>query len=148
MAAAVIEALFYGNETFDFDPTRARSSSGSRDDPNLNEQTRFRLMEASEKLDVDRPRDDPAAVRRAALEPGKVYFLNTQKLTKNSLLVRGDHENDGNRSLADRTHRQLPFTILGHDASTSRTKTSTSTWCSTRRTEGWVNKARATNRPS
>ena len=89
MAAAAIEALFYGNEEFDFDPDPGAVVIWFSDDPNLNDQSRTRLMEASDKLTSSdliaiKP---PFAVPQ--LSPGKVYFLNTQRLSKSSLLTRG-----------------------------------------------------------
>lgn len=89
MAAAAIEALFYGSEQFDVDPDEGAVVLWFSDDPSLNEQTRGRLMDASEKftpsdlVTVEYPFD------RLKLDPGRVYFLNTGKLTKNSLLTRG-----------------------------------------------------------
>ena len=65
IAAAVIESLFYGNDDYDFEPDHGAVVIWFSDDPNLNEQTRFRLMEASDKVDVDGPRHDRAAVREA-----------------------------------------------------------------------------------
>ncbi|MGH3923174.1 MAG: DEAD/DEAH box helicase, partial [Pseudonocardiaceae bacterium] len=94
MAAAVIEALFYGNETFDFDPDPGAVVIWFSDDPNLNDQTRFRLMEASEKLTATDLVTIQAPFAKPRLEPGKVYFLNTGKLTKSSLLTRGHVEPD------------------------------------------------------
>lgn len=93
MAAAVIETLFYGNDGFDFEPDPGAVVVWFSDDPNLNDQTRFRLMEASDKLlATDLVVIEPPFAK-PRLDPGKVYFLNTQKLSKNSLLVRG--HNDG-----------------------------------------------------
>jgi type III restriction enzyme len=93
MAAAAIEALFYGSERFDFDPDPGAVVIWFSDDPNLNDQTRMRLMDASEKFSSS----DLVAIQppfaKPRLEPGKVYFLNTGKLTKNSLLTRGHNEN-------------------------------------------------------
>jgi len=89
MAAAAIEALFYGNDRFDFEADPGAVVIWFSDDPNLNDQTRSRLMEASEKLvSSDLVAIQPPFSRRR-LDPGKVYFLNTGKLTKNSLLTRG-----------------------------------------------------------
>ena len=89
MAAAVFEALFYGDDDFDFEPDPTATVIWFSDDPSLNEQTRFRLFEASDKLN----HSDLVVVENTfsleKLEPGKIYFLNTQKLSKNSLLVRG-----------------------------------------------------------
>jgi type III restriction enzyme len=59
------------------------------DDPALNEQTRFRLMEASDRLNPTDLVPVENTFNRDKFEAKKVYFLNTQKLGKNSLLVRG-----------------------------------------------------------
>ncbi len=91
IASAVIESLFYGNDDFDFESDDGAVVIWFSDDPNLNEQTRFRIMEASDKVVstnlvvIEPPFSTPK------LDPGKVYFLNTQKLSKSSLLTRG-HE--------------------------------------------------------
>ena len=45
MAAAVFEALFHGDDSYDFDPDPGAVVIWFSDDPSLNEQTRFRLME-------------------------------------------------------------------------------------------------------
>ena len=92
MAAAAIEALFFGNSDIEFDADPGAVVIWFSDDPNLNEQTRLRLLEASDKLShlhlvkIESPFDVPS------LEPRKVYFLNAQKLGKNSRLVRGHVE--------------------------------------------------------
>lgn len=89
MAAAAIEALFYGSDAFEFDADPGAIVIWFSDSPALNEQSRDRLMQASEKLvsgDLVTIKP-PFAV--PSLETGKVYFLNTQRLSKNSLLTRG-----------------------------------------------------------
>lgn len=91
MAAAAIEALFYGSDTFEADPGAV--VIWFSDDPNLNDQTRSRLMEASEKLVSSDLVMVAPPFSKPRLDPGKVYFLNTGKLTKNSLLTRG-HQPD------------------------------------------------------
>jgi len=89
MAAAVIESLFYGSDTFNFDADPGAVVVWFSDDPNLNDQTRFRLMEASDKLlATDLVTIEPPFAK-PLLDAGKVYFLNTQKLSKTSLLTRG-----------------------------------------------------------
>ncbi len=94
MAAAVFEALFHGDDGYDFDRDPGAVVLWFSDDPSLNEQTRFRLMESSDRLQhtdlvvVEHP------FSRAKFESGKIYFLNTQKLGKKSLLVRG-FDDDG-----------------------------------------------------
>jgi type III restriction enzyme len=93
MAAAAFEALFHGDDEYDFDADPGAVVIWFSDDPSLNEQTRFRLMEAS-----DRVRHTDMVVventfNRAKFQAGRIYFLNTQKLGKKSLLVRG-HDPD------------------------------------------------------
>ena len=92
IAAAVIEALFYGSERFNFDADPGAVVIWFSDDPNLNDQTRFRLMEASDKLtSTDLVTIEPPFAK-PRLDPGRVYFLNTQKLSKTSKLTRGHVE--------------------------------------------------------
>src|SRR4030095_14825240 len=50
MAAAAIEALFWGNDSFDFDPDPGAIVLWFSDDPSLNKQTFNRLRQASEKF--------------------------------------------------------------------------------------------------
>jgi hypothetical protein len=99
IAAAVIEALFFGSDRFDFAPDPGAVVIWFSDDPNLNDQSRFRLMQASEKLTWTRlvHVKPPFAMRQ--LEPGRVYFLNTQRLSKTSLLTRGYVESDTDAEL-------------------------------------------------
>lgn len=89
MAAAVIEALFFGNDEFDFEPDPGAVVLWFSDDPSLNEQSRARLQEAASELD-SRLRVIEATFSEPSLRSGHVYFLNTQKLSKNSRLVRGE----------------------------------------------------------
>lgn len=93
MAAAAIEALFFGSETFDFAADPGAVVIWFSDQPNLNLQSRFRLMAASEKLISSNLVVVEPPFSRPRLDPGKVYFLNTAKLSKNSLLTRG-HDPD------------------------------------------------------
>lgn len=96
MAAAVFEALFHGDDTYDFDADPGAVVIWFSDDPSLNEQTRFRLMECADRLQHTDLVVVESNFNRARFEPGKIYFLNTQKLGKKSLLVRGfEGENDG-----------------------------------------------------
>jgi type III restriction enzyme len=92
MAAAAIEALFWGNDAFDFEPDLGAIVLWFSDDPNLNEQTRIRLMQASEKFTYSNLVRIEPPFSQPRLTPGKVYFLNTQKLSTKSLLVRGHVE--------------------------------------------------------
>ncbi|RIJ23965.1 type III restriction endonuclease subunit R [Henriciella barbarensis] len=107
MAAAVIEALFHGSADFEFEPDRGAVVIWFSDDPSLNEQSKYRLMEASDKLTVSDLVTVESSFGRERFEPGKVYFLNTQKLSKNSLLVRG-HDDDEDAIVTDDGRRLLP----------------------------------------
>lgn len=94
MAAAALEALFHGDDENKFGADPGAVVIWFSDDPSLNEQTRFRLIEASDRLRFT----DLVVVEntfcQAKFESGKVYFLNTQKLSSNSLLVRGFQPDD------------------------------------------------------
>jgi hypothetical protein len=92
MAAAAIEALFWGNDTFDFAPDPGAVVLWFSDDPSLNKQTFNRLLQASEKFSYLNLVHIEPPFAKPRLDPGKVYFLNTQKLTKSSLLTRGHVE--------------------------------------------------------
>jgi type III restriction enzyme len=89
MAAAAFEALFHGEDEFDFDADPGAVVIWFSDDPALNEQTRFRIMEASDRINHTDLVVVENTFNRPKLDAGKIYFLNTQKLSKNSLLVRG-----------------------------------------------------------
>lgn len=92
MAAAIIESLFFGSEEFDADPTAV--VVWFSDDPNLNDQSRSRLMQASDKLTSDRLVTIKPPFSVPELDAGKVYFLNTQRLSKTSRLTRGYQQDE------------------------------------------------------
>lgn len=94
MAAAVFEALFHGDDNFDFEPDSGAVVIWFSDDPSLNEQSRFRLLEASDRISISDLIVVQNTFNRDKLETGKIYFLNTQKLSKSSLLVRGHDPDD------------------------------------------------------
>lgn len=114
MAAAVFEALFHGDDSYDIEPDPGAVAIWFSDDPSLNEQSRFRLLEASDRLSISDLVVVQSTFQREMLEPGKVYFLNTQKLSKSSLLVRG-HDPDDEGIEKDGQIRLMPdnrsFTI-------------------------------------
>lgn len=97
MAAATFESMFYGNDEYDFDPDPAAVVIWFSDDPSLNEQTRFRIMEASDKINHTDLVVIENTFNQPKLESGKIYFLNTQKLNKKSLLVRGFDQEERER---------------------------------------------------
>jgi type III restriction enzyme len=88
MAAAVIEALFFGSDEFDMAPDPGAVVLWFSDDPALNEQSRARIQAAASELDF-RLRVVPTTFSEPSFRPGNVYFLNTQKLSRNSRLVKG-----------------------------------------------------------
>ena len=96
MAGAAIEALFWGSDPFNFDPDPGAVVLWFSDDPNLNKQTFNRLRQASEKFTYSNLIHIEPPFAKPRLDPGKVYFLNTQKLTRNSLLTRGHVESAAN----------------------------------------------------
>lgn len=95
MAAAAFEALFHGDDNYEFDADPGAIVIWFSDDPSLNEQTRFRLMESSDRLRYTDLVVVENTFNRERFEAGKIYFLNTQKLSKNSLLVRGYEGDEG-----------------------------------------------------
>lgn len=98
MAAAVIEALFFGSDEFDMAPDPGAVVLWFSDDPALNEQSRARIQAAASELD-HRLRVVPTTFSESSFRPGNVYFLNTQKLSKNSRLVKGAPEGNGDETL-------------------------------------------------
>lgn len=113
IASAVIESLFYGNDDFDFEPDDGAVVVWFSDDPNLNEQTRFRIMEASDRVvSTDLVTIEPP-FSKPKLESGKVYFLNTQKLSKSSLLTRG-HEILAEGEVLDGMHSSAQPDLQGY----------------------------------
>jgi type III restriction enzyme len=89
MAAAAFEALFHGDDEYGFEADPGAVVIWFSDDPSLNEQTRFRLLEASDRIGHSNLVVVENTFNRPRFQAGKIYFLNTQKLGKNSLLVRG-----------------------------------------------------------
>lgn len=101
MAAAVFEALFYGNDDYDSEPDPGAVVIWFSDDPSLNEQSRWRLQEASDRLTNSDLVTVGSTFAGEKFQPGKIYFLNTQKFSKNSLLVRGHDSDDSALENAD-----------------------------------------------
>ena len=92
MAAAIIEALFFGSDEFDFPADPGATVLWFSDDPSLNEQTKNRLLQASDRLSFNDLVTIEPPFSQPRLEPGKVYFLNTQKLSVSSKLTRGTRD--------------------------------------------------------
>jgi len=107
MAAAVIESLFDGNDDIDFESDPGAVVLWFTDDPSLNEQTRFRLMEAGDRIARSRLVVVENTFNQEKFEPGKVYFLNSQKLSRNSLLVKGAPADTQDPLIARTAHPDL-----------------------------------------
>lgn len=107
MAAAVFEALFHGDDSFDFAPDPSAVVIWFSDDPALNEQTRFRLLESADRLLFSDLVPVPNTFVQEKLEPGKIYFLNTQKLSKNSLLTRGSDTHEERAKWGEETFPEM-----------------------------------------
>ena len=89
MAAAVIEALFFGNPDHDFDGDPGGIVLWFNHSPSLNEQTRAKILGVSDQLTPGSLDIIDTSFNQAKLEAGTVYFLNAQKLARTALLVRG-----------------------------------------------------------
>ncbi|GAA1380742.1 DEAD/DEAH box helicase [Luteococcus sanguinis] len=99
MATAVIEALFRGDDTFDFEADPSAVILWFSDDPSLNEQTRSRILEASDdRINFTDLIVVPNTFNQEKFKAHKVYFLNTQKMRDGAKLVQGhDPERDRER---------------------------------------------------
>ena len=87
IATAVIEALLFGSTDMDTDADPRISFLWITDDPALNRQTRGRMFDASELLAPTTLVEVDESFLDADLAPGRVFFLNTQKLSRSSRLV-------------------------------------------------------------
>lgn len=91
MAAALLEALVTGTTDFPADPDA--TFLWLTDQPELNEQTKRKFLSASSEFDEQRlVTIEAATFDQETLDPGCLYFLNTQKLSTTSRLTHhGDH---------------------------------------------------------
>src|SRR5260221_4240287 len=87
MAASVFEAMFEGSDDFEVDADPTAVVLWVTDDPNLNEQTRYRIMEASDKLTAPRLKVIDDAFDAEEFDRSRVYFLNRQKLTAKTFIT-------------------------------------------------------------
>ncbi|OLT39428.1 type III restriction endonuclease subunit R [Serinicoccus sp. CNJ-927] len=110
MAAAIIEALFFGSDEFDFQADPGATVLWFSDSPDLNEQSRARIQAAASELD-SRLRVVEATFSEPSFKPGMVYFLNAQKLSKNSRLVRGERTSPGQERLFEPAPDMVQQTI-------------------------------------
>src|SRR5579864_2513699 len=89
IATAVIEAAIHGSADLDCDPDPEATFLWVTDDPALNRQTRNKMIAASDLLDPVRLIILENDFFDSELRPGRVYFLNIQKLSKTSGLSQG-----------------------------------------------------------
>lgn len=86
IATAVIERILEGDDDHSADP-EARFL-WITDQPELNEQTKNKMLATSSVLTAGRLEIIDAKLDQETFSAGKVYFLNTQKLGRNSTLIR------------------------------------------------------------
>ena len=82
---ALLERIWQGSENSDPDP-QARFLWLS-DSPQLNEQSRDKFEVHSDVFGATRREIIESSFDAETFEPGKIYFLNTQKLSKDGLLL-------------------------------------------------------------
>ena len=88
MAATALEALFAGSNEFEVAPDPSAVVLWVTDDPSLNEQTRYRLIESGDQLDAGRLRVIASGFDQERFEPNSVYFLNIQKLASGTSWIK------------------------------------------------------------
>ncbi|WP_291290243.1 DEAD/DEAH box helicase family protein [Enorma sp.] len=102
MCAAVIEALFFGNDALGLAPDERAAVLWVSDSPSLNDQTHARFVSCSDKL-ADWPGDtrcledvsNTFCAAHEVLDPRHVYFLSKDLLGRGNKLVKGGEENSG-----------------------------------------------------
>jgi type III restriction enzyme len=82
IATAVIEALIFGSADFDVEADGRAAFLWVTDDPALNRQTLNKMLAASELMTLNQLVELDANYLDPTLKPGRVYFLNIQKLSK------------------------------------------------------------------
>jgi len=87
IATAVIEAMFHGSADLGAEADPRACFLWVTDDPALNNQTRNKMLAASDMLAVNQIYPIDNDFQDSQLSPGRVYFLNIQKLSKNSGLA-------------------------------------------------------------
>lgn len=88
IAAAVIEQILYGDTDGVYEADPEAVFLWLTDDPSLNEQTRKKILEASDQIQSSHLVTVDDSFNQPELDQGKVYFLNIQKLGKHSNLTK------------------------------------------------------------
>jgi len=86
MMAALFEDIFFG--TVGLPPQPDAAILWVSDMPELNEQTRRRLIQVSDRIGIHRLVTIDAGFDREQLEPGSIHFINVQKLGTDKRLTR------------------------------------------------------------
>lgn len=89
IATAVIEAMIHGSADLGVDPDPRATVLWVTDDPALNRQTRNKMIAGSDLLQPARLVILDDGFMNDELSPGRVYFLNIQKLSRTAGLSRG-----------------------------------------------------------
>lgn len=85
MLTALIETVLFGNDSFQ--PEHDAVIIWLSDQPELNEQSKYRIHQSSDKLRDHQLISIGPDFDAEVFQGGKVYFINTQKLGRNSLLT-------------------------------------------------------------
>lgn len=88
IATAVIEAILFGSDEFGTNPDPEAVFLWMTDLPELNTQTQGKMLDASSDLRLDLLPEISSKAIPETLAPGRVYFLNTQKLSAKADLVK------------------------------------------------------------
>jgi type III restriction enzyme len=89
IATAAIEAMLHGSADLEVDADPRACFLWVTDDPALNKQTRNKMWQASDLLNPAQLQIIENNFMDSELSPGRVYFLNIQKLSKNAGLAQG-----------------------------------------------------------
>ena len=87
MMASFIEAMMCGDEEGMMNPMPESIFIWLSDSPELNEQSRQKMIRYCDRLTITQLETLDESFRGDKLEPGKIYFLNTQKLAKTSKMT-------------------------------------------------------------
>jgi len=111
VATRLIESILFGCEQTE--PDMAATFLWLSDRPQLNKQSRNKMLSSSELLTSDRLIEIESDFDREMFEGGKVYFLNTQKLGQEKLLTStGDSRNFTIWETIQNTARNNPTKFL------------------------------------
>lgn len=88
IATAVIEAILFGSDEYGIDADPGAVFLWMTDLPELNTQTQGKMLDAKSHLRYEQLPEISSKAIAETLAPGRVYFLNTQKLSAKADLVK------------------------------------------------------------